>query len=204
MVEARKAPWQLTVVPSDLGGAACCDSSRRGSTPTAAQLLGRSSREASDAFAQFVAGHKSIRRSMVRVVLLERRQSELGRLRRRGRVAKYSWSMRSCCDPSAPARASLRTPGRCFTGLRASELRGLTREDVNLKTASLTVRQRIDRWNNVGSPKSAGARLTVLLAPLVVNVLREWKLACPKGGWVWHSQTRLATSNGSKPFIAGD
>jgi integrase len=44
------------------------------------------------------------------------------------------------------------------------------------------VRQRADRWNTIGSPKkSDAARREIPLAPIVVNTLRAWKLACPKG-----------------------
>jgi len=43
------------------------------------------------------------------------------------------------------------------------------------------VRQRADRWNKIGSPKSAAGKREVPLAPMVVNTLREWKLAGPKG-----------------------
>jgi integrase len=68
-----------------------------------------------------------------------------------------------------------------FTGLRASELRGLTWKDVDLEAATLRVRQRADRWNKIGSPKSASSAREVPLAPMVVNALKEWRLACPKG-----------------------
>ena len=68
-----------------------------------------------------------------------------------------------------------------FTGLRASELRGLAWDDVDLEREVLTVRQRADRWNKIGSPKSAAGKREVPLAPMVVNTLREWKLAGPKG-----------------------
>jgi integrase len=68
-----------------------------------------------------------------------------------------------------------------FTGLRASELRGLTWDDVDLDRATLRVRQRADRWNNIGSPKSESGQREVPLAPMVSNTLREWRLACPKG-----------------------
>ncbi len=68
-----------------------------------------------------------------------------------------------------------------FTGLRASELRGLTWSDLDLDRGSLTVRQRADRWNRIGSPKSDAGKREIPLAPLVVNTLREWALACPKG-----------------------
>jgi integrase len=68
-----------------------------------------------------------------------------------------------------------------FTGLRASELRGLRWEDIDLVRAALHVRQRADSYNTMGAPKSEAGERTVPLPPMVVNVLREWKLACPKG-----------------------
>jgi integrase len=68
-----------------------------------------------------------------------------------------------------------------FTGLRSSELRGLRWQDVDLKKALLHVRQRADRYNVIGKPKSAAGEREIPLGPLVVNTLREWKLACPKG-----------------------
>ena len=44
-----------------------------------------------------------------------------------------------------------------FTGLRASELRGLRWEDVDLKKAKLYVHQRADRFNEIGPPKTGPA-----------------------------------------------
>jgi integrase len=67
-----------------------------------------------------------------------------------------------------------------FTGLRASELRGLRWVDVELGKRELHVRQRADRYGAIGKPKSESGERTVPLTPLVVNTLREWKLACPK------------------------
>jgi len=67
-----------------------------------------------------------------------------------------------------------------FTGLRASELRGLTWSDVDLDRRVLTVRQRADRWGTIGSPKSDAGKREVPLAPAVVSALREWRLACPR------------------------
>jgi integrase len=67
-----------------------------------------------------------------------------------------------------------------FTGLRASELRGLRWADIDLKRAVLHVRQRADRYQQIGRPKSAAGERTVPLPPMLVNTLREWKLACPK------------------------
>jgi integrase len=67
-----------------------------------------------------------------------------------------------------------------FTGLRASELRGLAWDAVDLERRVLTVRQRADRWDVLGSPKSDAGKREVPLAPIVVNTLREWRLTCPR------------------------
>lgn len=68
-----------------------------------------------------------------------------------------------------------------FCGLRASELRGLRWSDVDLDSRMLHVRQRADKFNAIGRPKSAAGNRTVPMPPLVANALREWKLACPPG-----------------------
>jgi integrase len=68
-----------------------------------------------------------------------------------------------------------------FTGLRASELRGLRWGDVDLKRSELHVRQRADRFNKMGRLKSGAGERTVPLPPLVINTLREHRLICPKG-----------------------
>lgn len=68
-----------------------------------------------------------------------------------------------------------------FTGLRASELRGLKWQDVDLENAKLHVRQRADVYNKIDKPKTAAGERTVALPPMLVNTLREWKLAYPKG-----------------------
>jgi integrase len=68
-----------------------------------------------------------------------------------------------------------------FTGLRASELRGLRWADVDLKRGEIHVRQRVDRFGRVGALKSESAERAVPLPPILINTLREWKLACPKG-----------------------
>lgn len=67
-----------------------------------------------------------------------------------------------------------------FTGIRSSEARGLRWEDVDLKNGTLHVRQRADRYGEVGMPKSEAGQRTVPLPPIAVNTLKEWKLTCPK------------------------
>jgi integrase len=73
-----------------------------------------------------------------------------------------------------------------FTGLRISELRGLRWDDVDLRRAELHVRQRADRYNAIGKPKSAAGERVIPLPPTLVSTLRKWKLACP------HSELGLA------------
>ena len=78
-----------------------------------------------------------------------------------------------------------------FTGLRASELRGLRWADVDLKRNELHVRQRADYYRKIGALKSEAGERSIPLAPMLVNTLREWKLACPKKG-----ELRLVFPNG--------
>jgi len=68
-----------------------------------------------------------------------------------------------------------------FTGLRASEIRGLSWEDVDLDKRELHVRRRADRYREIGPPKTESGERTVPIPPLVANTLKEWRLACPKG-----------------------
>jgi integrase len=68
-----------------------------------------------------------------------------------------------------------------FTGLRASELRGLRWEDVDFKKNELHVHQRADRFRVIGRPKTHAGERSVPFGSFVANTLREWKLQCPKG-----------------------
>lgn len=67
-----------------------------------------------------------------------------------------------------------------FCGLRASELRGLRWTDVDLERNTIRVHQRADRFNDIGKPKSVSGERTIPAPPMVINALKEWKLACPK------------------------
>jgi integrase len=67
-----------------------------------------------------------------------------------------------------------------FTGLRASELRGLRWADVDLKGCKLHVTQRADKFHQIGSPKTEAGKREVPFGPVVRNTLQEWRLACPR------------------------
>jgi len=69
-----------------------------------------------------------------------------------------------------------------FGGLRMSELRGLPREACHLKgdRPKLEIYQRADRYNVIGSVKSAASRREVDLGPETAQALRLWLLKAPK------------------------
>ena len=68
-----------------------------------------------------------------------------------------------------------------FTGMRASELRGLPWRNVDLDRGIVHVRQRADLWGTIGKPKSTAGARDIPLGPLVINTLRAWKMQCPAG-----------------------
>jgi integrase len=67
-----------------------------------------------------------------------------------------------------------------FTGMRASELRGLAWSNIDFESMLVRIRQRADRYNRLGPPKSKAGRREIPMAPIVASTLREWKLTCPK------------------------
>ena len=68
-----------------------------------------------------------------------------------------------------------------FTGMRSSELRGLTWDNVDLEKGVIRIRQRADRWNEMGAPKSRAGRRDIPMTPMVRETLAEWLKRCPKG-----------------------
>jgi integrase len=68
-----------------------------------------------------------------------------------------------------------------FTGLRASELRGLRWDNIDFDHHELHVRQRADISGTIGKPKSKAGTRTIPLPPIVANTLRDWKLQSGAG-----------------------
>ncbi len=68
-----------------------------------------------------------------------------------------------------------------FSGLRASELRGLRWQDIDLKKNTITVAQRADKYCDIGPPKSASGYRTIPISAALVSELKAWKLRCPNG-----------------------
>jgi integrase len=126
----------------------------------------------------------------------------VGEAQRRGLVAANNVrdaapvksSKRERARPAMPTKDELRriiegAPDRwrplilvaIFTGLRASELRGLRWCDIDLKKGALHVRRRVDRFNKFGAPKSESSTRDIPLSPVVLSTLKSWRLACPTG-----------------------
>lgn len=68
-----------------------------------------------------------------------------------------------------------------YTGLRASELRGLTWASVDLDGRFIHVTQRADTYNKIGHPKSESAHRSVPIPAGFARALRKWRQECPKG-----------------------
>jgi integrase len=66
------------------------------------------------------------------------------------------------------------------TGMRISELLGLPRKHLDLKAATIDIRQRADE-GRLGPPKSVSGYRTIDLPSDLVADLREWLLLRPKG-----------------------
>ncbi|RYG87455.1 MAG: site-specific integrase [Alphaproteobacteria bacterium] len=67
------------------------------------------------------------------------------------------------------------------TGMRASELRGLYWNAVDLKAGTIKVEQRADEKGKIGPPKSGAGRRTIKIPASLVALLRLWKAECPPG-----------------------
>jgi integrase len=89
--------------------------------------------------------------------------------------------VRRMIDGASEGRSRTLIMVAAFSGLRASELRGLQWKAVDLKRGVLHVHQRADRYNVIGQPKSTSSERKVPVGPMVVNTLRQWKMVCPKG-----------------------
>jgi integrase len=88
-----------------------------------------------------------------------------------------------------------------LTGMRASELLGLRWSDVDLKTNELHVRQRVDRFREIGAPKSESGWRTIPFGADLALAFKHWKLACPKGAPNLVFPSRVGTVSGYANFV---
>ncbi|MBX7502427.1 site-specific integrase [Qipengyuania sp. YG27] len=82
---------------------------------------------------------------------------------------------------NAPERHQPLIMTALLTGMRMSELRGLTWDAIDFNRSIITVRKRADRYCNMGNTKSKSGRREIPMGPGLATVLKAWKIACPKG-----------------------
>lgn len=68
-----------------------------------------------------------------------------------------------------------------FTGMRMSELRGLSWDAIDFERSIITVRKRADRYCDMGNTKSKSGRREIPMGPQLAKLLKNWKVACPVG-----------------------
>jgi integrase len=139
------------------------------------------------------------------------RETEIARKRRpdAGRRAPFVLPAKADLKALLKGAATFDTTGRAaavvrtlmYAGLRMSELRGLTREDVQLvgKNPHFSIARRADRYNVIGSVKSAAAVRDIDLGPDTAQALRLWLLRAPKP-----QPIRLSRSAAQRARAAGE
>lgn len=120
------------------------------------------------------------------------RDAEIRRKRRpdAGEIAAFALPTKAQLKDLLEGAAAFDTTGRAsavvrvlmYAGLRMSELRGLERQSCRLTgdAPSLSIIQRADRYNVIGSVKSTAGRRVVDLGPDTAQALRIWLLGAPK------------------------
>lgn len=85
-----------------------------------------------------------------------------------------------------------------FSGMRASELRGVAWSAINMKEKTVTVERRADLNGTMGAPKSNAGFRTIALPDRVIATLKKWKLACP-----WHREDIVFPSDTGRVLSHG-
>jgi len=67
-----------------------------------------------------------------------------------------------------------------FTGMRISELRGLTWDAVDFDRNLIRVMQRADEFQEIGPPKSRAGIRDIPMAPIVRDILKDWVYKAPR------------------------
>tara|TARA_R100000935_G_scaffold58844_1_gene98491 strand:+ start:1447 stop:2214 length:768 start_codon:yes stop_codon:yes gene_type:complete len=81
---------------------------------------------------------------------------------------------------NAPASHKAMFVTAIFTGMRISELRGLTWSNIDLDAKIIRVNQRADEYCQIGAPKSRAGVRSIPMAPTVFKILAAWKDQAPE------------------------
>ena len=84
-----------------------------------------------------------------------------------------------------------------LTGMRASELRGLRKLDLDLSGTLIRVRQRADEKGIIGHLKSDAGERDIPIAKELASVLRRWLVECPPSDLVFPNWTGNVESHGN-------
>ncbi len=90
------------------------------------------------------------------------------------RIVPTKDEIRTIID-KAPATHKAMFITAIFTGMRISELRGLTWKDVDFETRLIRVCQRADEYCKIGAPKSRAGVRSIPMTPTVLTTLQELK-----------------------------
>jgi integrase len=90
-------------------------------------------------------------------------------------TAEINQMTNACNDKQRPFFVTL-----VFSGMRSSEMRGLPWSMVDFENNTITVMQRVDKYGDIGWPKSEEGQRTIPVPPIVINILKEWKRICPE------------------------
>lgn len=137
-------------------------------------------------------------------VKVKQAQHEKGKLAKRAEIPEAAdlKAMIAAADSlqSSDPRLAVMVRMAMLTGLRASELRGLTWADIDLKRQQVTVARKADRWNELSAPKSAAGIRTVPFGPGLASILTAWKLQCPPSslGMVFPNRPKGRQTEASK------
>ena len=91
-----------------------------------------------------------------------------------GKVIPTKDEIRLIID-KAPASHRVMFITAIFTGMRISELRGLSWDGVDFDRRVIRVYQRADEFQQIGAPKSRAGRREIPMAPMVHDALLAWR-----------------------------
>ncbi|EYD70863.1 tyrosine-type recombinase/integrase [Limimaricola hongkongensis] len=91
-----------------------------------------------------------------------------------GKVIPTKDEIRLIID-KAPASHRVMLITAIFTGMRISELRGLSWTGVDFDRRVICITQRADEFQQIGAPKSRAGRREIPMAPMVHDALLAWR-----------------------------
>jgi integrase len=146
-------------------------------------------------------GHAQERGQVGRNVLRDERRRRRSQRETKEAVIPSNAELVAMLDLAAPLWFKAFITLAIYTGMRASELRGLPWRHVDLKAGVIRVRQRADFAGRIGAPKSRAGNRDLVMTPAVSSILSEWKLQSRPGAELVFETAPQLDENGK--LIAG-